>query len=51
MQNYPPIPFPPVKEMPMPPYDYLDQFSLAEALEKGTLFRWLYDPYYKRDQK
>lgn len=44
---YPPIPFPPVKPMPKPPKDYSDQFPLREALMKGTLFKWLYDPYHK----
>ena len=42
---YPPTPFPPVKPMPMPPKDYMDRFTLREALDKGTLFKWLYDPY------
>lgn len=39
---------PPVKPMPMQPYNYTNQFSLSEALEKGTLFKWLYDPYHKK---
>lgn len=37
------VPVPPVK--PYPPDPYIDQFSLVEALQTGTLFRWLYDPY------
>ncbi|GBF10945.1 spore coat associated protein CotJA [Tepidibacillus sp. HK-1] len=45
---YPPIPIPPVKPMPGPGRDYLDQYSLPKALEKGTLFKWLYDPYEKK---
>lgn len=44
---YPPMLIPPVKPMPVPPRDYTDQFPYYEALEKGTLFRWLYDPYEK----
>ncbi|MBO8162352.1 MAG: spore coat associated protein CotJA [Brevibacillus sp.] len=42
-RGYPPINLPPVKAYPPDPY--IDQFSLPEALRKGTLFRWLYDPY------
>ncbi len=42
---YPPIPIPPVKPMPVPPLDYTNQFSLNEALQLGTLFKSLYDPY------
>ncbi|MFT9488088.1 spore coat associated protein CotJA [Tepidibacillus infernus] len=45
---YPPISIPPVKPMPGPGRDYLDQYSLPKALEKGTLFKWLYDPYEKK---
>ena len=47
-RNYPPMPFPPVKPMPMPPKDYMQRFPLNEAFKKGTLFVWLYDPYYKK---
>jgi len=47
-RGYPPIPFPPVKPMPAPPADYLNQFSYSQALNKGTLFKWLYDPYQKK---
>lgn len=42
---YPPIPIPPVKPMPVPPLDYTDQFPLNVALQKGTLFKFLFDPY------
>ncbi|WP_132767102.1 spore coat associated protein CotJA [Tepidibacillus fermentans] len=45
---YPPIPIPPVKRIPLPPQDYTKQFPLDKALMKGTLFKWLYDPYVKR---
>ncbi|WP_139489757.1 spore coat associated protein CotJA [Brevibacillus dissolubilis] len=41
--GYPPINLPPVK--PYPPDPYIDQYPLSEALRRGTLFRWLYDPY------
>jgi hypothetical protein len=41
--GYPPINLPPVK--PYPPDPYLDQFNLHDAMRRGTLFRWLYDPY------
>lgn len=44
-QAYPPVHLPPVK--PYPPDPYIDQFPLPEALYRGTLFRWLYDPYEK----
>lgn len=37
------INIPPVK--PYPPDPYINQYPLPEALYKGTLFRWLYDPY------
>lgn len=47
-KGYPPVPFPTVKPMPAPPADYLKQFSYGKALDKGTLFKWLYDPYHKR---
>ncbi|GAA4716182.1 hypothetical protein [Brevibacillus fulvus] len=42
---YPPIHVPPAKAFPPDPY--IDQFPLPEALQTGTLFRWLYDPYGK----
>lgn len=44
-RQYPPMPISPVKPMPAPPQDYFDRFSPREALKKGTLFKWLYDPY------
>lgn len=44
---YPPIFIPPVKEMPKLPRESNNQFSLSEGLKKGTLFKWLYDPYNK----
>jgi len=44
-RGYPPIIIPPVKPMPRSPFDYQQRFSLREALMKGTLFKWLYDPY------
>lgn len=47
INQYPPILIPPVKPMPTPPQDFQNQFSLKEALQKGTLFKWLYDPYPK----
>ncbi|WP_353963328.1 spore coat associated protein CotJA [Tepidibacillus marianensis] len=34
--------------MPLPPTDYTNQFPLNKVLKKGTLFKWLYDPYEKR---
>ncbi|MFV9511055.1 spore coat associated protein CotJA [Tepidibacillus sp. LV47] len=30
------------------PLDYTKQFPLEKALRKGTLFKWLYDPYEKK---
>ncbi len=47
-QGYPPIGYPPINLPPVRPYPpdpYIDQYPLPEALERGTLFRWLYDPY------
>ncbi|MFD2371189.1 hypothetical protein ACFSO0_14800 [Brevibacillus sp. GCM10020057] len=35
-------PIAPVK--PCPPDPYINQFTLAEALQKGTLFPWLSEP-------
>ncbi|WP_083248268.1 spore coat associated protein CotJA [Desulfuribacillus stibiiarsenatis] len=37
------MPIYPVLPMPFDPF--CPQFSPQEALEKGTLFKWLYDPY------
>ncbi|MGD9676840.1 MAG: hypothetical protein AB7V16_00545 [Vulcanibacillus sp.] len=42
---YPPIPMPPVKPMPTPPLDYTEQFPINVALQNGTLFKYLFDPY------
>ncbi len=41
--GYPPISLPPVR--PYPPDPFINQFPLPEALRRGTLFCWLYDPY------
>ncbi|MCF6094602.1 spore coat associated protein CotJA [Microaerobacter geothermalis] len=41
--GYPPMNYPPVLPMPFDPF--IDQFPLSVALKKGTLFKWLYDPY------
>lgn len=40
------LPIPPVK--PKPNNTYTDQFDIYTALQKGTLFRWLYDPYVQK---
>lgn len=41
---YPPMPVCPVRPMP---FDQLyPQFPLPEAIMRGTLFPWLYDPYH-----
>ncbi|OEH85556.1 hypothetical protein BHU72_15040 [Desulfuribacillus stibiiarsenatis] len=42
-QVTPVMPIYPVLPMPFDPF--CPQFSPQEALEKGTLFKWLYDPY------
>ncbi|RNB91286.1 hypothetical protein EDM56_06820 [Brevibacillus fluminis] len=38
-----PVSMPPTKPYPADPY--IEQLPLAEALRKGTLFRWMHDPY------
>lgn len=47
--GYQRINIPPVT--PYPPDPYINQFPYAEALAKGTLFRWLYHPYEEPKQK
>lgn len=36
-------PIPPVKQAPADTYK--GKFDIYTALDKGTLFQWLYDPY------
>ncbi|MBO8173207.1 MAG: spore coat associated protein CotJA [Bacillaceae bacterium] len=42
--GYPPVNIPPVKPIPFDTFS--GQFPLSVALRKGTLFKWLYDPYH-----
>jgi hypothetical protein len=44
---YPVMPIYPVMPMPFDPF--CPQFTLSEAMNKGTLFKWLYDPYTVND--
>jgi len=46
---YPPVPIPPVKPMPIQRQEVMQQYNIKTALQLGTLFKWLYDPYLKTE--
>ncbi|MDQ0337773.1 hypothetical protein J2S00_000543 [Caldalkalibacillus uzonensis] len=44
---YPQVPLTPFGAVkPAPADTYREKFDIYTALRKGTLFPWLYDPYY-----
>jgi hypothetical protein len=44
---YPQAPLMPIGPVKTAPHDtYHDKFDIYTALQKGTLFCWLFDPYY-----